>query len=498
MSVLTPGSPSSTPPGPELWPTHGPLVCDWIEESLVHGEGDSYGEPFRLRPDQVLIIYRWYEYEADEDGNFVRWHYDELLLECATGYGKTELGAAIALAELAGPTAPVAPNIPVSAASYEQADLLFGRAKQIAEHHKCLLRPFIEAYDTEILLVGRPGRMYRIAAVAGTNEGGIPTLFLADEIHEWTGRKERVHLVVRKSLRKRKGARTINMTTPGHNRKTLAGRVHDTGVEGHDPRLLHVWFSADVTLDLRDESQLRRAIREANFWKDDEAIDSLVADFAKMPEHEFRRYHLAQWVDVPDTGWLSDKPGAWEACEGPATFGEGRTAMAIDMSLNRDSTAVAEAHARSGDGRVPVRVRVFAPEASAGRVDYLEVKDYIRGRARALAPAAIVYDPRYLEVMARELADEGLPMVEMPQSPERMSPACGLAYDLILSGTLEHEDDPVLEAHVKAAHKRETDRGWSLSKGRSTTAIDGCIAMVMAVWEASQSEADAATEVYSW
>ena len=42
------------------------------------------------------------------------------------GYGKTEFVAAIGLFFLAGPLAPQAPNIPVAAASWEQADLLFG------------------------------------------------------------------------------------------------------------------------------------------------------------------------------------------------------------------------------------------------------------------------------------------------------------------------------------------------------------------------------------
>ncbi len=43
------------------------------------------------------------------------------LLGTPKGNGKTELLAAIALAELAGPKAPLAANIPVTAASFEQA-----------------------------------------------------------------------------------------------------------------------------------------------------------------------------------------------------------------------------------------------------------------------------------------------------------------------------------------------------------------------------------------
>jgi phage terminase large subunit-like protein len=35
--------------------------------------------------------------------------------------------------------------------------------------------------------------MYRVAAVAGTNDGGNHSFRIADELHEWDGRKERVH-----------------------------------------------------------------------------------------------------------------------------------------------------------------------------------------------------------------------------------------------------------------------------------------------------------------
>lgn len=478
-----------------LWPTFGPQVCRWIERSLVHGEGDSYGQPFRLRDDQRLLLYRWYEYEADSNGNFVAWRYDELLLECATGYGKTELGAADALAELCGPTAPETPNIPVAAASYEQADLLFGRAKQIAEHRDCLIRPFVEVYDTEIVLKGKPGKLFRIAAVAGTNEGGIPTLFMADEIHEWIGNKERLHLVVRKSLRKRKGGRTFNMTTPGHDLDSMAGRKHQAGVEGRDPRLLHIWITADPTLDLTDPVQLRQAIEQANPWKTPSEIDTLVVDFETMPEHEFRRYHLCQWVSAPEDSWLKNKPGAWESCIGPAKFtNRGRTAVGIDMSLRYDTTSVSITEA-SDKKRTKARIWT-APKG--GKVDHLEVMDYVRRLCREHDVDAVVYDPRFLEVMGRTLEDEGIPMVEFPQSPERMGPACQMLYDDILTGEIEHDGDPELAAHVAAAVMRETDRGWTLTKGRSKGPIDGCIATVMSNYEASQADDEEPAELVSF
>lgn len=455
---------------------------------LVHGEGDCYGQPFKLRAHDRLFIYEWFEYELDADGNFRRYRYDQALRELAKGGAKTEVNAAIALAEFAGPTAPAAPNIPVGAASFEQADLLFGRAKQMATHDNAPLKPFVEAYDTELLLKGRPGRMFRIAAQAGTNDGGLPTLFVCDEVHEWVGRRERVHLVVSNSVTKRNDAHgVLNGTTPGWDLKSLAGRLHTKGVTGDDPRFLHQWITADPALDLQDPEQLELAVRQANPWATDDHVDRLVRRFAEIPEHEFRRYHLSQWAEVPEDGWLADKPGSWESCEGNAEFDStGLVAMAVDMSLKRDSTAVAEAQWRE-DGRLATRAKIWTPGAENKRIDFVAIKAHIRERADELSPEAIYYDPRFMEMMAQELADEGYPMVEFPQSPERMSPACMSVYDFIMDRTLVHDGDPVLAAHVRAAVKRETDRGWSLSKGKSKAHIDGCIAMVMAASEVARS-----------
>src|SRR5262245_39096263 len=95
---------------PCLPPTDGALVCEWIEQFLVHGEGDCLGQPFTLTDDQRRLVYRIYE--RTREG---RRRYRQVLVGRPKGYGKTELGAALAIAELAGPIAPVAADIPVAA-----------------------------------------------------------------------------------------------------------------------------------------------------------------------------------------------------------------------------------------------------------------------------------------------------------------------------------------------------------------------------------------------
>ncbi|MDN3356070.1 terminase TerL endonuclease subunit [Actinomadura sp. DC4] len=465
------------------WPSHGKLVCTWIQRHCVYGEGDYFGAPVRLQRWQKQLIYWLYEYNPITGQRRFR----EALIEVPKGQGKTPLNGWVQLFELLGP--PLfgpkgSPLVPVAAASFEQADLLFGDMK-----HSCrespTLREFTEAYDTEILVKGGPGRAYRVAAVAGTNDGQRPSSLGADEIHEWVGNKERVHLVLVNGMSKRANSIVVNTTTPGSDLETLAGRKHLYGYrvnagEVDDPRFMFVHYGAADIYDLTDESQLLAAVLAANpaagtFLR----TDDVVARFYQIPEFEYRRYHLGQWTRS-DESWLP--PGAWEACTGTVHLDPQRPAYAaVDMALKHDHVAVVLTQ-HQPDGRVAVQAKVWDPAKSGGTVDTHAVENYLREQHRLLNLQTVAYDPAYFQRSAEVLLDEGLPMAEFSQGAASMVPACQDAYRLITGGLVVHGDDPVLTDHVLAAAVRETDSGWRLSKGRSKRKIDACIAMVMALF----------------
>src|SRR3546814_13465675 len=98
------------------------------------------------------------------------------------------------------------------------------------------LKHHVDAYDTEILVKNGPGRAYRIAAAAGTNDGPRPSTFAADEIHEWTGNKERVHLVIANGLAQRANSFVLNTTPPGPHPESIAGRKHPYGYQANSGR----------------------------------------------------------------------------------------------------------------------------------------------------------------------------------------------------------------------------------------------------------------------
>jgi phage terminase large subunit-like protein len=494
-----------------LWPTEGPLAVRWMERFLICAEGDWFGKPLQLRTDQKRFVYRWYE-SCPACGY---WRYDEALRGAATGDGKTTFVAGLECLEMFGPPqiAPVSPNIINAAASFEQADLLFniagvmlgGRDQAVAEAPLC---GYAEVYDTEIKYAdGRPGIMKRVAAVAGTNEGGLPSLFIGDELHEWGdvgSTKARVHMVIGKSTRKRRmicrmpdgrevtrgPGRKLGISTAGFDvDHTLLGAMYKHGQRALldpsvAPRLLFDWREARAGLDYTSADDRRTAVRDASaaagvLWD----IEGRVREWDNpaVEHHEWIRYYANSWVAVAADSWLKDHPAAWAKCQGQWELaGDEPAILAIDMALKRDSVSVREL-VKLHDDRVATTNRTWYP--ADGRIDHLEVWDHIKETATALGPRfrGLVYDPRFFELPARLLEEEGFLVIEFNQSPQQMAPACGMAFDMIIHQRIVHADDPDEARQVLAAVKREAERGFTLSKGKSRIHIDAAITLCMGV-----------------
>jgi phage terminase large subunit-like protein len=467
-----------------LPPSRGGLVCAWIEEYLVHSEGDLFGQPFRLTPDQKATIFRAYELGPGGHRKHRR-----VLYGRPKGFGKTELAAAIALAELAGPVAPPTPNIPVAAASFEQADLLFGAARTMVNEGP--LAEFLDTFDTEILIRDRPGSMYRVAAVAGTNDGGRPTFLVCDELHEWIGRRERVHLVLSNGLAKRRDSWELLISTAGSEveselllRLYKHGRLLASG-ELADPTFGFDWQEhPDPDCDLADEQAVRDAVavayRNAGEHVD---VERIVSRFREIPEYEWRRYFLNQWTATPEQ-WLPS--GSWEACADPTrTVPDGANiVLGFDGSYNNDSTALVGC-------TIEERPHVFVvgcwerPEAAR---DWIVPRDAVDSAVQAAMARwkvrELLCDPPGWHREIDEWADRyaGAFTVMYPTNQRAlMSAACSKFYTAVVNGQLTHDGDPRLARHLTNAVVKETPQGVLITKERkmSPRKIDLAVAAII-------------------
>lgn len=516
----------------ELWPTEGPRAVWWIERYCICGEGDWYGRPIRLRPDQKLSLYRWYEW----CGGCGRWRYSHWVRTEATGGGKTTFMAAVMALELAGPPeiSPVSPIITSAANSWDQANKLFGAASIMCggqEGHKVAespLKDYFEVYDSKIRRRdGKPGEINRVAAVAGTNEGGLPSLFVVDEVHELGDVGEtrvRMHVVIGKSTNKRKLRCEIplrdgesyggpgEIITKGDDKRYAEvhrgpGRIVDISTAGFDvdhsffgglykqgkkalknpataPRMLFECWEAPAGLKFTKPEDRLKAVLAASpaagiLWDPMDRVKEW--DDAKTPHTDWGRYYGNRWEKIPEDSWLKEHPGKWEACQGTWEIaGDEPTVLAVDMALKRDSVSVGE-FAKLADGRVACKWKIWYPVG--GRIDHLEVWKYIGDRIKELGTRfhGLVFDPRYFELPARMLEEQGHLVIEFNQSPEQMAPACGLAFDMIVAEQIVHEGEDDASRQVLAAAKRQQERGFTLSKGKSKIRIDSAITLCMGV-----------------
>ena len=92
----------------------------------------------------------------------------------------------------------------------------------------------------------------------------------------------------------------------------------------------------------------------------------------------------------------------------------------------------------------------------------------------------VVYDSYQLARSAEVLESEGIPVLDVPQRPERMTLASATIYKVIQEKRLVHDGDPELRAQVLAGRVKETERGWRLTKDlHSPRPIVGLIALAV-------------------
>jgi len=279
----------------------------------------------------------------------------------------------------------------------------------------------------------------------------------------------------------------LMISTAGSQESELLRSQYDYGqrvVAGEidDPAFLFDWAEADPTMNPHDGPEVRAAMaRQANPHAEMfGTLEFIERRWHEAPEHEWRRYFANQWWAPPLDSWLPS--GAWQACAGTVTLDPDLpTFVGVDMALKHDSIAVVCAQPHS-DGTVHTSAKVWLPAGDT--IDVAAVENHLRDLHRRLTVAEVTYDPAYFERSAQALADEGLVMVEFPQSPARMVPACQTAYELICGGRVVHDGSPVFTDQVLSAAVRETDGGWRLSKGRSKRKIDAAVALVMALGRA--------------
>jgi phage terminase large subunit-like protein len=278
----------------------------------------------------------------------------------------------------------------------------------------------------------------------------------------------------------------VAITTAGFDLESLCGRLYQYGKqvaagEVDDEFFGFWWWESKTDCDVNDEKQWR--ISNPNLALGLLDLEDMRVSARQSSEASMRRFRLNQWTRSQES-WLP--VGAWENCNDPtaATINAYDPAwVGIDMALKHDSIGIVIAQPHD-DGKIAVQAKIFHPDQNA--IDIHGIEEHLRELHNEFNVQEFAYDPAFFQRSAEALFDDGLPMVEFPQSAQRMIPACGTAYELIVAKKIAHGGSPMFTDQVLSAAQRMTENGWRLSKGKSRRKIDACIAMVMAVDRATR------------
>lgn len=469
----------------------GPAVVEFIE-TLCTVTKDSFagpsGSPLTLRAWQQTLLAHLFARRADGR----RRHRLALIGEPRKN-GKSGLGAGLALDGLFECEGA---EVYSCAGDKEQARIVFGDARRMVEASPDLSEA-IKVYKDVLEVVGT-GSVYRcLSAEAFTKEGLSPTRVLFDELHVQPNPD--LWNVMALAAGARIDPLLIAITTAGvktdsrgldsicyslfqYGQRIAAG-------EEVDPSFFMAWWGAPDTADHRAERTWRMANPAYGDLIDPEDFASAVK---RTPEAEFRTKRLNQWVNTA-TAWLP--AGTWDACRGPVEpIPDGtEVCLGFDGSFNGDSTALVVVSCPRGEGELPHVDVVEAwerPHTAGGEwtVPILEVEDAIRAACRRWQVREIVCDPYRWARTYQVLDEEGLPVVEFPQSPARMIPATTRFYEAVMGQLLTHSGDPRLARHMANVVIKTDSRGSRLSKDakHSPRKIDLAVAAVMALERACQ------------
>lgn len=461
-----------TSPGPwKRWRTESrhSRAIRFMESYCRPPKGTGHGRPLRLAGFQKSFLE---EALADK--------VDVAIIATGRGNGKSTLGGALAAWALFDDDETGAPQVPVIATTIQQAvRSIYGVAVSMVKHEPELSRRslvFSGIASPRVTVPANEGELFPVSNDPDGLQGLDPSLAVVDEIgfqpiESWDS--------LRLASGKRERSLVVGMGSPGLDRANALFHVRRLVREaGPLPGVVFHEYAAPPGCALDDRAAWRAAnpAIEAGFLRE----AALETDLGITPEGAFRVFRLGQWVDGVES-WLGPNGRAlWDALEDPYTFIPGApTWVGIDVGLVRDSTAVAAVQ-RDPEGLLRATCRLWIPTRDEP-VDITDVMQHLRELAVAYDVQAISYDPRFFDLPAKVLGDEGLAMVRIDQSVERMTTVCGTLLEVIKRAELRHDGHPGLAEHVLNARARLNPRGFSLEKSKSRGRIDGAIALGLAV-----------------
>jgi len=452
----------------------------WTENYVLTPKGKGARKAMKLRPWQVDLCAS--VLDGDPRPRLAGWMMPR-------GQGKSTLVAALGLYDLmeGGEGA----SVVVAATDERQAGIVFGIAARMVELSEDLSTR-IQVFKDRLVVPERGASFVCLPAEPKRLEGLDPTLAILDEIGVIS---REVYEVIALAQGKREQSTLLGIGTPGPDpHDNVLSDMRQYAAE-HPEDTSFVWreFSAAAFPD--------HPVDCAHCWQlanpalgDFLALDSMTALLPpKTREATFRRARLCQFVTETDGAFLP--AGCWDGLATGVGVPDGvPVVIALDGSFSDDTTALLVATVATEPHVDVVQVWERPAGDETYRVPVADVEQAIRDACRRWKVVEIIADPFRWTRTLQALESEGLPVVEFPHSPSRLTAATTDLFSAAVNEKMTHSGDPKLAAHIAAAVITEDARGMRLSKAsRKSNArkIDLAACLVMAhsraTWRATRT-----------
>ena len=490
-------------------------VCRFVE-LLTHTKGELAGQRVVLEPWQIFILTTVFGWRRRADGGR---RFRRVYIEVPRGSGKSTLSSGVALYCLLADHEPGA-EVYSFATTRDQAKIVFGDAKVMAEHNPALRERFGLQVLANALYVSSTNSTFQAKSAEGSTLDGLNThLAVVDELHAHKTRA--VYDVVETSLGKRRSSLLWCITTAGFDTSGICYEVRTMCTKVLS-RLAddETQFAIIYTIDDGDDWSSMEALEKANpNWGVSvrpEVITSLLQKAKTLPSaiNNFKTKHLDVWCSAR-SAWLDMR--AWKRCE---TTGlelsdfEGQPCfIGLDIGSKSDLTVKTYLFPFEEDGKdkyalfcecwLPSKaietstnsqysgwVRSgYIQETDGAMTDLNVIEDSIREDLSRFDVQAITYDPWQATQLATSLSDEGAPMLECRFTVQNVSDPMKTLEALVIDGRIVHDGNPVMAWMMGNVEARiDAKDNIFPRKERHENKIDGAVAAILALRGAATYE----------
>lgn len=481
--------------------------------ALKHPKSRLPGNAFQLDPWQERIVRRIYGDTSPEGLRKV----NEVLLMVGRGNRKTSLMAACLMLHLIGPERAAGTTTASAANSREQASIIFREMAGICRATPRILEAVQIQDSRKAIRYRKLDISYEALSSDGKNAHGRTDVAVVwDEGHA----EKKTELLEALETGLNKSANTlllspstagIGRTGPFWNKYEYAKRIVDGKIT--DETFLPILFEAPADVDWRSDDWL---------FATNPGLAHGYPNLAKLKryrekcEHSpaeresYKRLHLSVYLDgAAEPAWdLSIWDQNAEAFDLDALAGC-RAWVAADLSRQIDLTAVATA-IEIPDGRLALHVQSFCPEEGVRKragvdsapyplwveqgfltatpgdvVDLDVVEKHIRDMCERFDVQEVLFDRHLARDTMRKLDDDGLPVVEFPQTLMNYAPAVNAFERAMFERHLCHGGNPLLRwAISNVVLYSDANNNRRPDKKRAPDRIDPAVASIMAVGRA--------------